>query len=354
MMPSRRPAGFANSAQANERFAMENPRGISPFAHAALAAKACCVALLLAASGSAALAAEPFCPESAVKIVVPFPPGGPTDISARLLSERLRDRFGQNVIVEARAGASGSIGTGYVAQQPGNGCTILLAYDTHGVNPALYALPFDTMTAFKPVMLVGTIPNTLALHVSQPWKTLDELMAAAKKTELVYASGASAGVAHFSMKLIEQLYGVELRHVPYKGAAPAVQDLMGGHVPMMMGSVLALAPAISAGKARALVQTGAKRHPLLPDTPTVAELGHPGFSTASWIGIFLPAGASDALVTRLHDDLAAVLQDAFIRDRLAAIGVELVGSSPAELGTFVNAEIARWTDVIKRYNIKPE
>jgi tripartite-type tricarboxylate transporter receptor subunit TctC len=328
---------------------METPRGLSRLARAAPAA----VCLVLVWVG-AALAVEPFCPESAVKIVVPFPPGGPTDISARLLGERLRDRLGQNVIVEARAGASGSIGTGYVAQQPGNGCTVLLAYDTHAVNPALYPLPFDTVTAFKPVMLVGTIPNAIAVHPSQPWKTFDALIAAAKTSELVYASGASAGVAHFSMKLIEQLYGVELRHVPYKGAAPAVQDLIGGHVPMMIGSVLALAPSVNDGKARALVQTGAQRHPLLPDTPTVAELGHPGFNTASWIGIFLPASAPDALVTRLHDDLAVVLQDPFIRDRMAAIGVELVGSSPKELGAFVNGEIARWTDVIKRYNIKGE
>jgi tripartite-type tricarboxylate transporter receptor subunit TctC len=305
-------------------------------------------------SAGAVHAVEPFCPESAVKIVVPFPPGGPTDISARLLGEKLRDRLGQNVIVEARAGASGSIGTGYVAQQPGNGCTVLLAYDTHAVNPALYPLPFDTVAAFKPVMLVGTIPNAVAVHPSQPWKTLDQLIAAARTGELVYASGASAGVAHFSMKLIEQLYGVELRHVPYKGAAPAVQDLIGGHVPIMIGSVLALAPSVNDGKARALVQTGAQRHPLLPDVPTVAELGHPGFNTASWIGIFLPAGAPDALVTRLHDDLALVLQDPFIRERMGAIGVELVGSSPKELGTFVNGEIARWTDVIKRYNIKGE
>jgi tripartite-type tricarboxylate transporter receptor subunit TctC len=156
------------------------------------------------------------------------------------------------------------------------------------------------------------------------------------------------------MKLIEQLYGVELQHVPYKGAAPAVQDLVGGHVPMMIGSVLALAPAINDGRARALVQTGAKRHPLLPDTPTVAELGHPGFSTASWIGIFVPAATPDALVTRLHDDLAAVLNDPHVRDRMTAIGVELVASSPAELRAFVNGEIARWTDVIKRYNIKAD
>jgi tripartite-type tricarboxylate transporter receptor subunit TctC len=312
------------------------------------------VALVVLACAPAARAVEPFCPESAVKIVVPFPPGGPTDISARILSERLRDRLGQNVIVEARAGASGSIGTGYVAQQPGNGCTILLAYDTHAVNPALYPLPFDTVAAFKPVMLIGTIPNVLAAHPSQPWKTLDDMIAAARKTTLVYGSGASAGVAHFSMKLIEQLYGVELQHVPYKGAAPAVQDLIGGHVPMMIGSVLALAPAINDGRARALVQTGAKRHPLLPDTPTVAELGHPGFSTASWIGIFVPASTTDTMVTRLHDDLAAVLQDPHVRDRMTAIGVELVVSSPAELGAFVNGEIARWTDVIKRYNIQAD
>jgi tripartite-type tricarboxylate transporter receptor subunit TctC len=309
---------------------------------------------LLFAGISSVQAAEPFCPENAIKIVAPFPPGGPTDVTARLLGEKLRVQFGQTVIVESRAGASGSIGTGYVAQQPGNGCTILLAYDTHGVHPALYPLPFDTATAFKPVMLVGTIPNTVAVHRSQPWMTFDALIASAKKSELVYASGASAGVAHFSMKLLEQLYGVEMRHVPYKGGAPAVQDLIGGHVPIMVGSVLALAPSVRDGKARALVQTGAKRHPLLPDVPTVAELGHPGFNTASWIGIFLPAGASDALVTRLHDDLAVVLQDPWVRDRFAAIGVELTGSSPKELGDFVNVEIARWTEVVKRYGIKGE
>jgi tripartite-type tricarboxylate transporter receptor subunit TctC len=299
-------------------------------------------------------AVEPFCPDSTIKIVAPFPPGGPTDISARLLGDRLREQFGQTVIVEARPGASGSIGTGYVAQQPGNGCTILLSYDTHAVNPALYPLPFDTEKAFKPVMLIGTIPNAVAVNAAQPWKTFDELMAAAKTSPLVYASGASAGVAHFSMKLIEQIYGIEMQHVPYKGASPAVQDLLGGHVPIMIGSVFALAPGVHDGRARALVQTGAKRHPLLPDTPTVAELGHPGFATASWIGIFLPAGASDALVTRLHDALAVALKDQVVRERLTALGVDLVGSSPQELGAFVHSEIVRWTEVVRRYDIKAD
>ena len=309
---------------------------------------------LAAATPDAAQATESFCPENAIKIVAPFPPGGPTDITARLLGDRLREQFGQTVIVESRPGASGSIGTGYVAQQPGNGCTILLSYDTHGVNPALYPLPFDTVKAFKPVMLIGKFPNTIAVHPSQPWKTLDELMAAAKTSQLVYGSGASAGVAHFSMILLEQIYGVEMQHVPYRGATPAVQDLIGGHIPIMAGSVFALAPAAHDGRVRPLVQTGAVRHPLMADVPTVAELGHPGFDTASWIGIFLPASASDALVTRLHDALAIALQDQVVRERLTALGVILVGSTPQELGHFVKSEIARWTEVVKRYDIKAD
>ena len=162
---------------------------------------------LLFAGNSPAQATEPFCPENAIKIVAPFPPGGPTDITARLLAEKLRVQLGQTVITESRPGASGSIGTGFVAQQPGNGCTILLSYDTHAVNPALLPLPFDTVNAFKPVMLIGTLPNAVAVHASQPWKSFAELVAAAKKDHLVYASGASAGVAYFSMKLIEQIYG---------------------------------------------------------------------------------------------------------------------------------------------------
>src|SRR5262249_37917970 len=261
-------------------------------------------------------AAEPFCPEANVKIVAPFPPGGPTDITARLLAEKLRVQFGQTVITESRPGASGSIGTGYVAQQPGNGCTILLSYDTHAVNPVLYPLPFDTVKAFKPVMLIGTIPNTIAVHSSQPWQRFDELMAAARTGHLVYASGASAGVAHFSMKLIEEFYGVRMNHVPYKGGAPAMQDLVGGQVPILSGSVFVLAPPVRDGRARALVQTGAARHALLPEVPTLAELGHPGFSAVSWMGIFLPASASDALVARLHDALVVALQDTVVRERL--------------------------------------
>ena len=177
-------------------------------------------ALLIALGGAAS--AQTVCPENVVRIVVPFPPGGPTDVSARVLAEKLKDRLGQNVIVESRAGAAGATGTGYVAQQPGNGCTMLLAYDTHAVNPSC-STAVRHATAFKPVMLIGTIPNMIAAHPSQPWKSFAEMVAAAKKENesLAYATGGSGTVAHMSMKLIEQAYGVQLRQVPYKGGAPA-------------------------------------------------------------------------------------------------------------------------------------
>ena len=301
--------------------------------------------------------AQAFCPESVIKLIIPFPAGGPVDSAARIISEPLRDALGQTVILETRTGASGTTATAFVAQQPGNGCTILLSYDTHGVNPALFEnLPYDTLTAFKPVTLLGTIPNVLAAHPTKPWKTLDELVAAAKgkDDELAYATGGNGTVAHLTIKRIEQLYEIHMRHVPYRGAAPAVQDTLGGHVPMMMGSVLALGPAIRDGRLRALVQTGAKRHPMLPETPTLAELGQPGFEAVSWIGVFLPASTPDAVVTRLNGALRDILAKADVQQRLAGLGVQIVGSSPAELQSFVENEVRRWTEIVRRHNVKAE
>jgi tripartite-type tricarboxylate transporter receptor subunit TctC len=300
--------------------------------------------------------AQLVCPENVIRIIVPFPPGGPTDVAARLLAEKLKDRVGQNVIVESRAGAGGATGTGYVAQQPGNGCTLLLAYDTHAVNPVLLQLPFDTLTAFKPVVMIGTIPNIIGAHPAQPYKTFAEMVAEAKKEpdRLAYATGGTGTVAHLSMKQIEQQYGMQLRNVPYRGGAPAAADVVAGHVPMMVGSVQALGKFVRDDKVRALVQLGAKRHPMLPDTPTMDELGMTGFSSASWMGIFVPSSTPDATVTRFHDDLANVLGDPWVRERMASMGVELTVGSSADLGEFVKSELARWGDVVKRYNIKAE
>jgi tripartite-type tricarboxylate transporter receptor subunit TctC len=315
---------------------------------------AAAVGLALALFSAPAAQAQHVCAENVVRIVSPFPAGGPTDVAARMLAEKLKDRIGQNVIVENRAGAGGATGTGYVAQQSGNGCTLLLSYDTHAVNPVLLNLPFDTVKAFKPVVMIGTIPNIIAAHPSQPYKTFAEMVTEAKKEpdRLAYATGGTGTVAHLSMKQIEQQYGMQLRNVPYRGGAPAAADLIAGHVPLMVGSVQALGNFVKAGKARALVQLGAKRHPMLPDTPTLDELGMKGFSSASWMGIFMPSATPDAVVARYHDELKAVLGEAWVQERMGSMGVQLAPGTSAELGAFVNSEIARWGDVVKRYNIK--
>jgi tripartite-type tricarboxylate transporter receptor subunit TctC len=316
------------------------------------------LATMAALSCPGAPRADTVCPESVVRIVSPFPAGGPTDVAARMLADKLKDRIGQNVIVENRAGAGGATGTGYVAQQPGNGCTILLSYDSHAVNPVLLQLPFDTATAFKPVVMIGTIPNLIAAHPAQPYKTFAEMVAEAKKEpdRLAYATGGTGTVGHLSMKQIEQHYGMQLRNVPYRGGAPAAADLVAGHVPLMMGSVQALAKFVQDGKARALVQIGLKRHPMLPDTPTLDEVdnGMKGFSSVSWMGLFMPAATPDAAVARFHDDFSAVMNDPWIKDRMASMGVELSPGTSAALGAFVKSEMQRWGDVVKRYNIKVE
>ncbi|MBX9826446.1 MAG: hypothetical protein K2Y27_15835 [Xanthobacteraceae bacterium] len=313
-------------------------------------------AAMLTASATQGAFAQQVCPENVVRIVSPFPAGGPTDVAARMLAEKLKDRIGQNVIVENRAGAGGAAGTGYVAQQPGNGCTLLLSYDTHAVNPVLLQLPFDTVTAFKPVVMIGTIPNIIAAHPAQPYKTFAGMVEVAKKAPdtLAYATGGTGTVAHLSMKQIEQKYDMLLRNVPYRGGAPAAADLIAGHVPLMVGSVQALGKFVQDGKARALVQLGLKRHVMLPDTPTLDELGMKGFNSVSWMGIFVPSTSTDAVVARYHHELKAVLEDAWVRERTASMGVELNAGAPADLGNFVKSEIARWGEVVKRYNIKVE
>jgi len=208
------------------------------------------------------------------------------------------------------------------------------------------------------VVMIGTIPNIIAAHPAQPYKTFAEMVAEAKQEpdRLAYATGGTGTVGHLSMKQIEQHYGMQLRNVPYRGGAPAAADLVAGHVPLMMGSVQALAKFVQDGKARALVQIGLKRHPMLPDTPTLDEIdnGMKGFSSVSWMGLFMPAATPDATVARFHDDLTAILNDPWIKDRMASMGVELSPGSSAELGAFVKSEIARWGDVVKRYNIKVE
>ena len=277
---------------------------------------------------------------------------------ARARREAARIALGQNVIVESRAGAGGATGTGYVAQQPGNGCTLLLAYDTHAVNPVLLNLPFDTATAFKPVVMIGTIPNIIGAHPSQPYKTFAEMVTEAKKEpdRLAYATGGTGTVAHLSMKLIEQHYGMLLRNVPYRGGAPAAADVVAGHVPMMVGSVQALGKFVQDGKVRALVQLGAKRHPHAARHADHGRARHERLQQRVVDGHLRAvgdAGCDRRALPRRSESRAATTPGS--SERMASMGVELIGRHrPAELGAFVKAEMARWGDVVKRYNIKAE
>jgi tripartite-type tricarboxylate transporter receptor subunit TctC len=311
--------------------------------------------LALTFQQAAAAESKPFCSENVIRLVVPFAPGGPVDSAARLMAEPLRTALSQTVIVESRPGASGSVGAAYVAQQPGNGCTILISYDTQGVNPALYPhLPFDTLKDFKSVMLIGTVSNVVVVHPSQPWKSFDQFVSDAKKTEFAYATGGVGSLAHLTMKILEQDFGFHMRHVPYRGGSPAVQAVIGGHVPVMIGSVLSVAPAVQDNRIRALVQTGLKRDPLLPGVPTLNELGRSGFNVVSWLGVFMPAATSAEHVVRLNKELVTIMHDATIQSRFSALGVQVVASSPQELQTFLEKEVHRWTDVVKRYDIKAQ
>lgn len=317
----------------------------------------CFLAALALQGAPPALAQADVCPENTVRLIVPFPPGGPVDTAARLLSVHLQERLGRSVIVESKPGASGSIGTHHVTRQPPDGCTVLLAYDTHAVNPSLFRnLQFDTIKDLKSVMLVGTIANVIATHPSRPWTTFKELIsdAAGKPEKITYSTGGTGTLAQLAMKLLEQQNGVQFHHVPYRGGAPAAQALLGGHVDLMVGSVLSLAPHVREKAVRALAQTGEKRSSLLPDIPTVQEITGQKIIAVSWIGVFLPAATPDPVVDRLHRELSAVLRIRDVVDRMVAIGVDVTASSPAELDAFVRKEVERWRDVIERNNIKPD
>jgi tripartite-type tricarboxylate transporter receptor subunit TctC len=309
----------------------------------------------LALASAAPVSAAEICPSGTIKIVVPFQAGGPVDTAARLLAVPLQKSLERTVVIENRAGASGAVGTGHVAQAPGDGCTVLMSYDTHGVNPVLIPnLAFDTQKDLRSVMLVGTIPNIIAVHKSRPWMSLSDLMAAAKGGELNYGTGGTGTIAHLATKLIETEYGVRMRHVPFRGGGPTAQAVLGNHVDFAAGSVLVLSPLVRDGSIRALVQTGRKRHPLLPGVPTATELGLKDLVAESWIGVFLPASTSDAVAGELTQALKAALADPGTRERMAAVAIEIWGAGRAELDAFVASEITRWRQVILAHAIKPD
>ncbi|MDO9023227.1 tripartite tricarboxylate transporter substrate binding protein [Zwartia sp.] len=297
-------------------------------------------------------------PTKPVTFVSPFPPGGSVDPLARLFAAKLTDALGQQFIVENRTGASGSIGTGYVAKAPADGYTFVFVFDTHATNP--YLLPkmtFDTVKDLTPVMLVGTAPMAFATAPSKPYKNFADYIKAAKAKPdtLSYGSVGSGSLGHLTMTLLEKSGGFKVVHVPYKGGGPMSIDIMGGQIDGGIGSVAVLGNHIRNGKMRALAVTGDTRSPSLPDVPTMAEQGFPGFSAEAWWAIFAPAGTPKAIIDKLNAEIVKITKEPAVNKQLTeTMGMNVKASSPEALGKFNADEMARWSKVIKENNIKPD
>ena len=305
------------------------------------------IALVL---GATAANAQPF-PSKPVRIINPFAPGGATDIIARQMAQKLTEEWGQAVVVENRAGASGAIGVEMVAKSPPDGYTLLIATQTtHAANPSLYAkLPYDAAKDFAPLTLAGSTPLALMVRPSLPVSSVKELIDFARRNpaKLVYASGGNGTSQHLTAELMKSMSSTYMLHIPYRGAGPAMTDLLGGQVDLMFDNLPTALPHMKAGKLRGLAVTSASRSSLAPELPTMAESGLPGFELSTWFAFFAPAGTPRTIVDKIAGDMRRVLTQPDMQQRLAAIGVDVKASSPDELAAFQRAELAKWGKIIK-------
>jgi tripartite-type tricarboxylate transporter receptor subunit TctC len=325
---------------------------------AAVARRAAVAGLVALAALAALPAVAQNWPAKPVKFVVPFPPGGSVDPLARLLSVRLSESLGQQFVVENKTGASGSIGTAFVAKSPPDGYTFVVVFDTHAVNPSLIPnMPFDTVKDLAPVMLVGTAPMAIVTSPAKPYKTFADVIrtAKAKPDAINYGTVGSGSMGHLAMMLLQQAGGFKAVHVPYKGGGPMSTDAMGGQLETGIASVAAIGAHVKGGKLRALVVTGDKRSHTMPDVPTLAEQGFPGFSAVAWWAIFAPAGTPRAIVDKLNAELVKALNQPDLNKQLTEqLGMDLVISSPEALQKWTVGEIDRWAKVVKENNIRAD
>ena len=294
-------------------------------------------------------------PSRPIRMVSPFPPGGTTDLLARQLAPGLSQALGQQVIVENRAGGGGSLGTGQVAKSAPDGYTFVLVFDSHAVNPSLIPnLPFDTRNDLAPVMLIATGAMVITAYSSQPWKNFSQLLAAAKATPGLpnYGTIGSGSLANLAMTTMGVQAGFTPTHVPYKGGGPLVQDAIGGHVPVAIGSIALLAPHIKSGVLVPLAVTTTTRDPVLPNVPTVSEQGLPGFEATAWWGILAPAKTPPAIVARMNAEVTKLLRDPQMREKMANQGMNIVASTPEAFGKFIDEQSAKWAKVVKENNIR--
>jgi tripartite-type tricarboxylate transporter receptor subunit TctC len=311
-------------------------------------------AVLVAVSICASAFAQQY-PARTVRFISPFPPGGGNDTLSRIIGDRLSEQIGQRIIVDNRPGANTIVGTEALAKSPPDGYTFALLPNTFSTNPSFYPkLPYDTLKDFAAVGQVAQSPQMLVVHPSMPVKTLKELLALAKAKpgQVSYGTSGNGSVGHLGMLLLGNMTGVPFLHVPYKGTAAAVNDVMGGHIPLMMSSMLATLPQVRAGRLRIIALTSAQRISVLPEVPTLSEAGVPGYEATLWYGLVAPARTPEPIIRRLNTELATALRHPDVIEKLSAQAVQPFHTSPEQFGTLIRVEFEKWAKVIKAGGIK--
>jgi tripartite-type tricarboxylate transporter receptor subunit TctC len=333
---------------------METPRSVCRRIGVRFLLAACCLGLASGAQGQTG----PY-PNRPIKFIVPLTPGGGNDVLARIIADRMTPAVGQPVVVENKPGAGGNIGTEYTTRQPADGYTILITTPTHVMNTNFYAkLSYDPIKDFSPVSLVAMIPFVLTVNAGFPAQNVKELIALAKAQpgKLTFGTAGIGTPHHMSVEMLRSMTGIELLHVPYKGAAGIVIALVANEISMTIGAINSLLPHIRSGKLRALAVAGSARTPLLPEVPTVAEAGGlPGYAMDSWFGVLAPAGTPAEIIGRLNTEINRAVRDPVVaKERLAAAGIEPVGTTPERFGEMLREELVKWGRVAKEAGIKPE
>jgi tripartite-type tricarboxylate transporter receptor subunit TctC len=313
------------------------------------------VAMLMAAAAGASHAQDAASyPAKPIRMIIALAPGGGVDTSGRLLGQKFTDAWGQQVVAENRPGAGGTIATELVARAAPDGYTLLMQSMSHAITPALYKLPYDTIRDFAPVSLFVQSPSILAVHPSLPVKSVKELIAFTKKhpNEILFSSSGVGSGQHLAMELLNRMAGLQLVHIPYKGTAPSILDLVAGRVSVTSASAISTMPHVRAGRLRALAVSSAKRSPSVPQLPTIAEAGVPGFAVDQWYSLFAPAGTPKEVVAKLYAEIARTVANPEIRERLLSMGLDPVGMPPDEFTEYVKTETIKWRKLVREAGIR--